>query len=208
MKPKLLNWKNSWVLAQSVVFCVVIPIVIIFSHLNPDTWGEKVQVGGWVVLSMTIVASVIATVLFYYHRWVWVSKWRFTTPHGIMCFFEPYTKLYLCRDVTRETEDVLDRWNRFIRIKHKESSIIPAHALNHVICVFRTEGTFNQSKLGFKDRLVYGMSGWKWMVIGTGGKPIKDTAYAHECSHICVNIWKNKVVSDHEAHEIFKEIGI
>lgn len=206
MKPRLVQWKNSWILMQAIVFCIALPVIAVLSHINHDSWGDKVALGGWVTLGMTAAAGLVIAILFYYKRWKWVSKWKYTTSHGVMCFFEPGTKLYLRKDVEDTTIEMYERWDKFLLDRNKPKA--SRKSLQGTICTFRPELVFNQKVLGYSDRLVYGISGWNWMVIGTGGKPIEDTAYIHECSHIHLNHWQGRSVPEAEAHEIFKSVKV
>ena len=75
-------------------------------------------------------------------------------------------------------------------------------------CLFRAPKSFVYTALGHWKRRVYGVAGWKWAIVGQGGRGIEKTAYAHEMSHVHLNQHDNEMISEKEAHDIFKEVGV
>lgn len=163
-------------------------------------------VGGWVTSIAVLVSCVVIFVAFYYQRWKWISKWKFTTKHGIQCFFDDKTTLYLLKDVEDTTGEMFIRWDMYYE---KFKSIPAQHTiLNGLICLFVAPGVFEVLTPGYPMRLVYGVASGNFIKVGQGGKPIEQTAYMHECSHIHLNRVKGCEVPEEEAHEIFRTVGV
>jgi hypothetical protein len=152
--------------------------------------------------------------MYYYYRWKFISKWKYTTKHGIQCFYENGTKTYLQIDVELETKRALDIWASFyagIGSNHVADHLrknTKTELLGAPMVFFRPEGVFTHRQLGFADRKVYGISGWNWAIVGQGSKPIEATAFKHELSHIIYNNVELRAVSEEEAHKVFSMVGV
>jgi hypothetical protein len=151
-------------------------------------------------------ACFVIAFMYIYERWKWVSKWKFTTRHGVQCFFDERARLYLLKDVEEVTSEMYRRWDAYYEKFGKQAS--SHRTVKGAVCLFVGPFVFKQQTPGFKERLVYGLSGWNWMKVGQGDKPIEKTAYIHEASHIHLNKMKGMQVSEEESHEIFKAVGV
>jgi len=205
-KPSLIRPKDYFILVLPIFLGITAIVTAILSHLNYKTWGEKVPIGGWVTVSLMAATCFFIAFMYVYERWKWVSKWRYTTRYGIQCFFDKGAKLYLLKDVEDATSEMYSRWDAYYE---KIGDLLPSHLmLRGTVCLFVAPAVFKQQTPGLKERLVYGLSGWNWMKIGQGGKPIEKTAYIHECSHIYLNNVKDRQISEEESHEIFRSVGV
>ena len=91
---------------------------------------------------MSITCIVIITT-FYYKRWKWISKWAYTTKHGVQCFYEEGATIYSQSDVEKDTEIILYKWNQWYR---KVYNPVPAWQVldlaKYTICIFIKESVF------------------------------------------------------------------
>lgn len=205
-KPSLIRPKDYFIILLPIFLALTAISAAILSHLNYTTWGEKVEVGGWVTVSIMAAACFWIVFAYLYERWKWVSKWKFTTNHGIQCFFDDGAAIYLKYDVEDATEEMYTRWG--IHYHNFGQEPVKKTTLQGTTCLFVAPSVFTQSTPGFKERLVYGLSGWNWMKIGQGGKPIEQTAFIHEASHIHLNKMRGVQVPEDEAHELFKTVRV
>lgn len=210
MKPRLFRLSDIFPIWLFALLAFVIPVVAWLSHTHYETWGEKVPTQGWVVTLLFSLSSLGIVFEFYRRRYQFISQWRYTTKHGIICYYEPGAFPYLLIDVEKATDAILDRWSKYQfespYPKQPYSKLI--EQFKGVVCFFTKSGVFVHSQLGYGDRKVYGVSGWNWMKIGQGDKPVKGTAYMHECSHLYVNFVYEDMVEENRAHELFKGVGI
>jgi len=165
--------------------------------------------GGWITTAAMSLCCLIIVIAYYYQRWKWIQKWAYTTKHGVQCFYEDGAAIYAQADIEKETEIALNKWNTWYR---KTYNPVPAwqslKLAQDIICVFVKEGVFESWTPGYPTRKVYGISSGNWAKVGQGDKPVEQTAYKHEMSHIFLNRIKNQSVQEDEAHQMFREVGV
>lgn len=209
MRPSLFKVRDIFPIWFSLIFGLAAILIPVLSHLNADSWGERVSLGGWVVAIIASLNFILIFIVFYYQRWKWISKWKYTTKHGIQCFFFDDASLYSLTDVERVTSEMYNRWDSYLaRSLDAPISHFSHTALDGLICLFVASGVFKIYTLGYLARLVFGAASGNFIEVGQGGKPIEQTAYIHECSHIYLNRIKGYEVPEEEAHEIFKKVGV
>ncbi len=205
-RPSLFRLKDILTVWFGLFLGAVVLIMAVLSHLNPNTWGESVPAAGWFVVSLMNIGTIVIFVAFYYQRWKFINKWRYTV-YGVQIYYEDGTQPYLRKEMMEETKEMLNNWFKYYKENMMVTDIIGGRYIEGSICIFRPERVFDQKKLGFTARLVYGISGWNWAVVGQGNRPLNETAYAHEMNHIHLNRVQGKIVSEQESHKIFKDIG-
>ena len=144
---------------------------------------------------------------FYYQRWNHISKWAYTTKHGVQCFYEEGAAIYSQVDVEKDTEIILQKWNQWYRRIHDP---VPSwQVLNlakNIVCIFVKEGVFDSWTVGYPVRKVYGISSGNYIKVGQGDKSIETTAYKHEMSHIFLNRIEGREVLEYVAHDVFQKV--
>jgi len=208
MRPKLFRLKDMLFMWIAVIVGLAPPIVAHLSHGHADTWGEAVPFQGWLTAYLVLAATIAIVVAFYVKRAQWLKLYRYTTKHGIMCFFEPGADVYAQELVENDTMNMLDQWVRYYRaIGRNEGQYINAGVyLKGSTCIFKPEHHWKEA--GRLGRLVRGLAGWNWAQVGQGGDLVDKTAFRHEMAHIHLNHVDGMQVPGDEAHVIFTDAGV
>lgn len=141
--------------------------------------------------------SLLIIFMFYFQRWQFISKYVYSTNQGIDCFYEKGAIIYLKYELDKVTDNIINTWST--------SYEFDVDKLCGVVCIFEKENAF---VYGWWSRKVCGIAGWNWMIVGQGGKPIQQTAYGHELSHIIYNIIEGKMTDENESHLEFRKMGV
>lgn len=207
-KPKLIRAKDYFIILLPILIGLISVTTAVLSHINYNTWGERVSSGGWFTVGAILASCIIIPTFYLAERQQWISRWKYTTIHGVQCFFEHGTVPYLMCDVEETTSKMYRKWYDYYT---KFGDVKSRQAMNGTLsgstCVFVAIPAFQEQTPGFKDRLVCGLAGWNWMKV-SGNKPIEQTTYMHEASHIHINKMLGRMVSEDESHEIFKAVGV
>lgn len=209
MKPKLFVVGDIILFFIMLVLVSVGPVVAVASHFNADTWGGKVPIGGWIAVASCVIFTLFIFIRIIIIRLKFLSTWKYTTVHGIECFYEIDAKIYTREEVEDQTTKLFDLFDAYYT-KQTGATLanIPRYILKGLVCIFKKDYVFVYSKKGFVDRLVYGIAENNVIGVGTGNKPIENTAYKHECGHICINRMSKRFIPETEAHATLKQIGV
>jgi len=182
---------------------------IVWNYTSPE--GEKIPIAGWIVAGAMILVTLVIVFAYYYQRWKFISRWRFVTSTGLNCYFEKGACFYSEKMVEDDLDVALRKWVKYINKEDKTTPdhyILDGYFIDGAICIFRPEETFVHTSPGWWSRRVYGVAGWNWCMVGQGNKPIENTAFKHEVSHILYNNYVGDMVSEEESHRVFKEVGV
>lgn len=208
MRPKLFRLNDLLFMWIAAIVGLAPPITAHLSHSHADTWGEAVPFQGWLIAYLVFATTLAIVIAFYWKRAAWLKHYRYTTKHGVMCFFESGATVYAQETVEHDTAIMLDQWIRYyLGIGRNESRYINAGVyLKNSTCIFKPEHHWKEA--GQLGRLVRGLAGWNWAQVGQGGDPIEKTAFRHEMAHLHLNHVDGMQVPEDEAHTIFKNAGI
>ena len=173
---------------------------------------ETVPWPGWMVSGLMVLGSLVVVGAFFWERWQWVRLYAYTV-RGVDYFYMDGARKYMALDVERDLERMLGQWYAYYNdeddaIEWKRQSIPSGTFIKGSVCVFRPEGHWEHTAPGWWTRKVTGISGWAWAMVGQGGKPVEETAHAHEMAHIHLNRWLDRTVPENAAHEIFHSASI
>jgi hypothetical protein len=172
-----------------------------------STNGEQIPPQGYGIAIAVIVSLLVILFAFYFQRWLWISKWRFTTRHGVACYFEKDCIIYDQYEIEEETDRFLDKWATYY-ISNNRQIIMKGEYIKNSTCLFKKSKTFTYTALRYWKKMVYGVAGFGWAIVGQGGRGIEKTAFKHEMSHVHINRHSGYMIPEEEAHKIFEEIGI
>ena len=190
MKPRLFQLNDLLLMWIPTVIVGVIVGAIVWNYTSPN--GETIPWPGFLVSSLTIVGCLGIVGAFYWSRFQFIQEYRYTTIHGVSCYFGPGTTVYTRTDVEEETSRLIQIW-----------STKPGN----VLCEFLASGDF-WIRVGPWKRHVYGAQQGNAIVVGQGGRPLKSTSFGHELSHILLNVKEGREVPEGEAHRKFQEVGV
>jgi hypothetical protein len=206
MKPKLFRLSDLLDISIPLFMAGLIIYTFMWNKLSVN--GEPISVIGSSIAGIITGICLTIVIVYYVLRHEFISQYKYTTKHGIACYFGPNSKIYLKLDVENCTDTILNRWVQFAPYVIQPLTRLPANAIrNGVTCMFRYEGDF-VAEVGWWKRRVYGYTLDKTIVVGQGNKPVDWTAFGHELSHIIINYLMDKDVPENEAHKIFTQVGV
>jgi len=205
--PKLFQLKDLWFMW----FPALIIALIAAGLISSVVLQEPIEPQGWGVSILTVLGCLSFVVVYYWRRQQWVSLYAYTVM-GVDYYYMNGAKRYLRVDVERDLERMLGQWYNYYDDTSsnapKREHIPKGLFLDGSICVFRREAYWEHTAPGWWTRKVTGVAEWGWAMVGQGGKPVEETAHAHEMAHIHLNHWHGDIVSEVPAHEIISSAGI
>jgi len=201
----------------------LIVAAIIWNLTSPE--GESIPWQGWFVSSLTITATIVIVVAFYWQRAAWLKLWAYRIL-GVDYYYRDGAAIYPREDVEQDLKTMLDSWVSYYEAKYKASPaggggpyvkamqdagiLMEIHKgtfIKGATCIFRPE-KFWEDTTGPWTRKVVGLAGWNWAMVGQGDRILGQTAHRHEMAHVHINHYENKLVPEDEAHQVFQDAKI
>jgi hypothetical protein len=179
MRPTIWRWSDLSFLWVPALIVGLLAGAIVWNLVSPN--GEELPWAAWFVSGLTTGACVLIVIAFYWERWRW-SRLYSGTVRGVGIFYAEGARAYLVVDIDMVIERVVQRMAIYC---HTDWYTIVA-CLRGTRCLFRPELHWNQAEMGWWPREVTGLAGPGWVMVGQGGRPVQETAFAHELAHVVV----------------------
>lgn len=198
MKPSMFRLSDLLFLSIPIIIVGLVVAAITYNLVNDA--GEGISIAGWVVSSVVVLTIIVLIFSYYYVRWRWVRLYKCTVM-GVNYFYNDDAKVYNYEEVADDLGDLVLKWDMSgYNFKFKD--------LVGIDCLFRSEIAWLQITPRLLSRLVTGISIGSYCEVGQGGRPIAETAHAHEISHCILNRIADNMYNEVESHEIFAKIGV
>lgn len=207
--PKLFRLADLTFMIAPILIIGMIVVAVGWNLVSAE--GESLPIGAWVVAVANVIGTVAVVVAFYVQRWLWVRTYLYTAM-GVHYFYEEGAKKYLRVSIEQDILRTLELWHGYYEARGEDVSklkLIDAGTyIRGIVCLFKKEATWVHTAPGWWTRKVTGLAFENTIIVGQGDRMIKNTAHAHELSHIHISRYGGRRVPEDESHEIFKDVRV